>query len=60
MDINSDLEAQQAALELEQAQERVRATNKAQEKCREEWKRREEEEEARRVAAMEAAAKEAE
>ena len=42
MDINSDLEAEQVALELAQAQERVRTTQEDQEKCWEEWKRQEE------------------
>src|SRR5882724_5404088 len=35
MDVDSDLEAEQVALELAQAQERVRATQEAWEKCRE-------------------------
>ena len=46
MDIDSNLEAQQAAQELSQAQEWVCAANKAQERHKEEWKRKEEEEEA--------------
>ena len=45
MDVDSDSEAQQAALELKQAQEWVCAANEAWERHREEWKRREEEEE---------------
>jgi len=40
MDVDSNLEAQQAALELAQAQEWVGAANKAQERSWEEWKRR--------------------
>jgi len=60
MDMDSDLEAQQAALELEQSQEWVHAANKAQERCWEEQKRREEEEEARWVVVMEVATREAE
>ena len=46
MDVDSDSEAQQVALELEQAQEWVCTINKALERCWEEQKRREEEEEA--------------
>ena len=42
MDVNSDLEAEQAALELAQAQEQVRAIQEAWEKRREERKRQEE------------------
>ena len=38
MDINSDPEAKRVALELAQAQEQVRATQEAREKCREEQK----------------------
>ena len=60
MDVNSDMEAEQVALELAQAQERVCAANKARERCWEEWKRKEEEEEAQWIVAMEAAAKEVE
>ena len=45
MDVDSNSEAQQVALELKQAQERVCAANEAQERCQEEGKRREEEEE---------------
>jgi len=45
MDVDSDLEAQQVALELKQAQERVCAANEARERHQEEWKRTEEEEE---------------
>src|SRR5882724_2723400 len=43
MDIDSDLETEQAAMELAQAQERVRTTQEAREKCREEQRRQEEE-----------------
>ena len=46
MDVDSDLEAQQAALEIKQAQEWVRTANEAWERRWEEQKRREEEEEA--------------
>jgi len=60
MDVDSDSEAQKAALELEQAQEWVRATNEAWARCWEEQKRREEEEEVRWVGEMEAAAREVE
>ena len=59
MDIDSNLEAQQAAQELSQAQEWVCAANKAQERHKEEWKRKEEEEEAQQIVAMEAAARKA-
>src|SRR5882724_3185556 len=60
MDVNSDAEAKQAALELAQAQEQVRAANEDWERCQEERKRREEEEEAQWIVVMEAATKEAE
>ena len=60
IDVDSDAEAEQVALELAQAQERVCAANKARERCWEEWKRKEEEEEAQWIVAMEAAAKEVE
>jgi len=38
MDIDSNLEAEQVAWEFTQAQERLRITNEAQERCWEEWK----------------------
>ena len=60
MDINSDTEAEQVALELAQAQEQVCTANKAWERCQEEQKRKEEEEEMRWIAVMEAAPREAE
>ena len=61
MDIDSDLEAKQAAQEFAQAQEWLRVANEAWEKHQEEWKRKEEEEkEAQWIAAMEVAAKEVE
>ena len=61
MDVDSDPDAEQAARELAQAQERVRMVNEAQERRREERKWKEEEEkEAQRIAAIEAAEKEAE
>ena len=61
MDIDSDSEAEQAARELAQAQERLRIANEARERRREERKQKEEEEiEAWRIAAIEAAQKEAE
>ena len=59
MDINSDLEAEQVAQELAQAQERVCVANEAQERHWEEQKRKEEEEEAQWIVAMEVAAREA-
>ena len=52
LDINSDPEAEQAALELAQAQERVHTANEAWEKCQEEWKRQEEERKAKIMAAI--------
>ena len=61
MDVDSDLEAEQAAREFSQAQEWLHITNEAQDRCQEEQKRKEEEEkEAQWIAAMEAATKEAE
>src|SRR5882724_9364789 len=56
MDVNSDLEAEQAALELAQAQEWVCAAQEAQKKRREKWKRQEEERKAKIVAAIKLAA----
>ena len=53
MDVDSDSEAEQAAREFVQAQERLRITNEARERRREERKRLMEEE-ARRVAEREA------
>ena len=52
MDINSDAEAEQAALELTQAQEQVHTTNEAREKRWEEQKRQEEERKAKIMAAI--------
>ena len=61
MDIDSDPDAEQAARELAQAQERVRMVNEARERRQEERKWKEEEEkEAQRIAAIEVAEKEAE
>ena len=60
MDIDSDSEAKKVAWELAQAQEWVRTTNEAWEKCWEERKIKEEEEEAQWIVAMEVAAREAE
>ena len=60
MDIDSDAEAEQVALELTQAWEWVRSTNEAWERRWEVWKRKEEEEEAQWIAAMEVATKEVE
>ena len=61
MDINSDSEAEQAAREFAQPQERLRIANEAWERHREEQKWKEEEEkEWQRIAAIEAARKEAE
>jgi len=59
MDVNSNLDAKQAAWELAQAQERVRATQETQEKRREEWKRQEEERKAKIVAAIKLAVEQA-
>src|SRR5882724_8092486 len=56
MGVDSDSEAEQAALELAQAQEQVRAANEAQEKHREEQKRQEEERKVKIVAAIKLAA----
>src|SRR5882724_3317485 len=49
MDVDSELEAEQAAMELAQAQERVRATQEAQEKHQEEKRRQEEDRKAKIV-----------
>ena len=43
MDMDSDVEAEQAASELAQAQERLRVAKEAREQCQEERKRQEEE-----------------
>ena len=54
MDIDSDPEAEQAAREFVQAQERLQVANEAWERCREERKRKEEEEkEAQHLMAIE-------
>ena len=45
MEVDSNLEAEQVAQEVAQAQDQVCATKEAQERHWEEWKRREEEEE---------------
>src|SRR5882724_4145199 len=47
MDVDSNLEAEQAAMELRQAQEWVRATQEAREKHQEEWRRQEEDSKAK-------------
>jgi len=61
MDVDSNLEAEQAAREFAQAQERLRTANEAPERRREEWKQKEEEEkEVQQIATIEVAAKEAE
>src|SRR5882724_1128570 len=59
MDIDSDAEAEQAAMELAQAQEWLRAAKEAREKRREEWKRQEEERKASTMAAIKLAAEQA-
>src|SRR5882724_6299464 len=59
MDVNSDAEAEQAALELAQAQERLRAAKEAREKRQEERKRQEEERKASTMAAIKLAAEQA-
>ena len=56
MDINSNPEAKQVALELAQAQERVHAAQEAQEKRQEEPKRQQEERKVKIVAAIKLAA----
>ena|SRR5882724_11293655 len=59
MNADSNVEAEQAALELAQAQEWVHATNEAQEKHQEERKRKEEERKAKIVVATKLAAEQA-
>ena len=59
MDVDSNPEAKQAALELAQAQEWVRAAQEAQEKCQEERKRQEEERKAKIVVTFKLAAEQA-
>ena len=59
MDVNSNLDAKQAAWELAQAQERVRAAQEAREKRQEELKRQEEERKAKIVVAIKLAAEQA-
>ena len=56
MDIDSDPEAEQAAMELAQAQERVRAAQEAQEKHQEERRRQEEDRKAKIVVTFKLAA----
>jgi len=59
--VDSDSEGEKVAQEFAQAQERLRIANKAQERHREEWKRKEEEEkEVQWMAVIEVATKEAE
>ena len=61
MDVDSDSEAEQAAQEFTQAQERLHIANEARERRQEERKRKEEEEkEAQWIAVIEAAGKEVE
>src|SRR5882724_1359099 len=61
MEVDSDSEAEKAAREFAQAQERLRIANEARERRREEWKQKEEEEkEVQWIAAIEAATKEVE
>src|SRR5882724_2377965 len=60
MDVDSDSEAEQAAREFTQAQERLHIANEAWERHREEQKQKEEEKEVQWITAIEAAAKEAE
>jgi len=52
MDVDSDSETEQVALELAQAQEWVHASKEAREKHWEEWKRQEEERKVKIVAAI--------
>ena len=59
MDIDSNPEAKQAALELAQAQERVRAAQEAWEKRQEERRRQEEERKAKIMAAFKLAVEQA-
>jgi len=56
VDVDSDPDAEQAARELAQAQERVRIVNEAREKRREERKRKEEERKVQIAAAYKLAA----
>ena len=56
IDVDSDLDAEQAARELAQAQERVRIINEAWERHREERKRKEEERKVQIAAAYKLAA----
>ena len=56
MDVNSDLEAEQAAMELAQAQERVRTAQEAREKHQEERRRQEEDRKVKIVATFKLAA----
>src|SRR5882724_2070289 len=59
MDVDSDAEAEQAALELAQAQEWLRAAKEARKKRREEQKRQEEERKASTMAAIKLAVEQA-
>src|SRR5882724_4048408 len=59
MDIDSDLEAEQAGMELAQAKERVHAAQEAQEKHQEEWRRQEEERKVQIAAAFKLAVEQA-
>jgi len=59
MDMDSDSEAEQVALELTQAQEWLRIANEAWERCREERKRKEEERKAKIMVALKLAAEQA-
>ena len=56
MDVDSDSETEQVALELAQAQEWVHASKEAREKHWEEWKRQEEERKVKIVVAIKLAA----
>jgi len=59
MDMDSNSEAEQAALELAQAQEWLRVANEAWERHQEEWKRQEEERKVKIMAAIKLAAEQA-
>src|SRR5882724_7533724 len=59
MDVDSDAEAEQVALELAQAQEWLGVAKEAREKCWEEWKRQEEERKAKIMAAIKLAVEQA-
>ena len=59
MDVDSELEAEQAAMELAQAQERVRATQEAREKCLEERRRQEEDRKVKIMGTIKLAAEQA-